>query len=193
MTIPGDRIEQATWLELARQQSQTLAQTRASTILSLRWEPTARPSAQGWLRPPRTAWVLPVLAVVVLGGATATLAFVHHLREERPATAHRSTLSITPAGERPLTKSAVRRHRSARRASTVVREKSVKPISVKRPEETPAPGDPRVKPGDESGSVIFGPDDVPGGDVIIVNPPRKQPPLWTPESYRKQRRGTLRW
>jgi hypothetical protein len=191
MTTSENRIEQATWLELARQQSQTLAQTRASTVLPLRLEAAARP-VQGWLRPLRTAWVLPVLVVIVLGGATATLAFVHHLRGEQPAPARRTTI-ITPAGERPLTKSAVRRHSSARRAPVVVREKTVKPIIVKRPDEAPAPGEPKAKINGDSGSVIFGPDDMPGGEVIIVNPPRKQPPLWTPESYKKARRGTLRW
>lgn len=173
--------EHAPWLELARQQSRSLAETRAAQNVPFRWEDGRAPAS--WLPRLRTAWAVPALTVILLGAATVTLAYVHRQREQRRAVAPRPAATVQPRGQVPLTK-LVRR---GQRRAAPVREKTVKPVA--RATETARAAAPASQP---QGDVVFGPDE--GGSMIIVAPPpRKPPPLWTPEEYRKKHDSPMKW
>jgi hypothetical protein len=175
--------EHAPWLELARQQSRSLAEARAAHSVPLRWEADAGRARASWLPRLRSAWAVPALAVILLGAATVTLAYVHRQREQRRAVAPGPAATVQPRGEVPRTK-IVRR---GQRRAAPVREKTVKPVA--RATETAREAAPASQP---LGDVVFGQDE--GGSVIIVAPPpRRPPPLWTPEEYRKKHDSPMKW
>jgi len=187
MTTTNDRLdlERAPWLELARQQSRGLAETRGAMDARFCWTADPKRVRTSWLPRLRSAWAVPALTVILLGAATVTLAYVHRQRDRRstPA-APRPAGTIQPGGEVPRTK-LVRR---GQRRAAPVREKTVKPVA--RTQETARQAAaPASQP---QGDVVFGPDE--GGSMIIVAPPpRKPPPLWTPEEYRKKHDSPMKW
>jgi hypothetical protein len=211
-------IQQTTWLELARQQSRKAAETRAAFVPPMAWErmedsPNRR-SVRGWRLSPAALWTL--LPALIVGGAGGTWAFVHHLREaRRPEIA---IPKVEPVGENvaPERPAAIERHKNSRTvvpAPPRVEEKQPAPAPVakartaarrrKRPRARPrtkkqhqvaklqGPAPKTRTRGTER--ITFGTSDAPGEGVIIVPPPAKLKPLWTPKSYKKNGRRNATW
>ena len=211
--------QQAAWLELARRQASTAAEIRIQAVEPFDWEDAERKSTGGWLRgllwgpaaPARLrlSWALPALAVVVLGGATGTLAYVH-LKEDGSRAAGNGTrlldegveaagpgkargkkknmldqylLPPTPAPQKEpeSVKGPVRKSPTRKRAA---RKRA---ILASKKAKAAAVAKPAAKPATEPNSdIIFGNTDMPGGgEVIIVRPPSKLGPLFRTKDFKK--------
>jgi len=208
--------QQAAWLELARRQADTAAEIRTQGLESFDWEGVERSTAGGWLRgllwgatAPRLrlSWALPALALVVLGGATGTLAYVH-LKGDVTRGADQGTMldqDTTQTAGPGKTRGKVRRK--------VKDQIAPAPAPVKEPEQVkrPAPKKARKKASrrralaakkaavakatkpeakkpaaDTNSDIIFGNTDMPGGgEVIIVRPPSKLGPLFRTKDFKK--------
>jgi hypothetical protein len=163
----------ATWLELARRQSQLAANARAEQNAPFDWDAVdMAPHA----RAARYRWLLILLPAVLAVGTTATWAFVRHLKQRKPAGAKSlSTWSATPAKQR-----APQRVRLKKRISPAAQPQQ-------RPKRIPVPQPKRLaKPVVSDQPVSKAPAHVTADDeVIIVVPPAKMKPLWNVESLRR--------
>jgi hypothetical protein len=216
-------IQQATWLELARQQSRKAAETRAAFVPPVAWERMDRsPSSRRGPAPggfrvalSRVAlWIL--LPALVAGGAGGTWAFVRHLREaRRPEVA---IPSVVPVGEKaPPSRPAA----TTKRQVVVPAPPAPAPAPVSEAEQTPRRKPPRkrvIRTRPRTGRrtkkphhvarlqglapkartrgterITFGTSDAPGEGVIIVPPPAKLKPLWTPKAYKENGRRDATW
>jgi hypothetical protein len=192
-------LDRAEWLSVARRQSQELAATRAEAKERLEWSPRAerRAASSPLLTGPRLAWVLPILAVLVTVGAL--LVFALRVTAPRGAGAPPPAVhAVEPSGSppppcgRPTPLSEPPAPSSKARTSVV--EKSPKPRRASKKPAVGRPDEPEEKPVlRDEGKVIFDPKDVPNGDIIIVDPPKKLPPLFSPEDFKKKRGRTLSW
>ncbi len=186
---PGARLA---WLEIARQQSQALAKLRAAQPpLPLRWDEAVQAPARH--RPLRPAWLTAGLAVLVLGAATGTLAYMHHRREH----AAHTVPTVVPLGK-PAARPTVVEKRPVQRRVAPAPQPAPKPVAKRAVRRSAVAARPKEQPAEETrpetppGTVIFNPEEPgAGGSIIIVNPPRRLPPIFTTEQYKKQPR--LRW
>lgn len=186
-TNPGE--ERAAWLELARRQSQKLAETRARQAPALRDRAARVNEPRRW----RLSWAVALLPLLILGGATGTWAFVTHLRAQsdpQPAAVGEPP-QVEPAGTTPHPAPAARQPaveppepvvspQPVPRQAPKVRRKQ-RP-SAKTAPVPPVATVPAVR-SNEPQQVIFGSSSEP---VIIVNPPARMGPLWTPEDYKRR-------
>jgi hypothetical protein len=196
----GQQERQAPWLERARQEARSLAERRALHPQPLDWDTLQQPG--GARRRPRglrpaLAWSAPLLAVLLLGGGTVTWAYyVKYVKQalapaltarpakparapaKKPARARtprrkRQAKQARPAAAQPKPRKAVRKRRPARRGKA-------SPAATARAPRRPSPA-PKQQ------DVVFGVHEIPGGgELIIVTPPPKLGPLWTPEDFRKR-------
>ena len=210
--------QQAAWLDLARRQAHTAADIRIQGVEPFDWEDVERRPATGWWRgllwgpaaPSRLrlSWALPALAVVVLGGATGTLAYVH-LKEDvsiqggqdtqlldeglRPAGTGkvrgkkkhlRGPAPIRPAPAPEKKRERVKRPvRKSTRKSPARRKRAVASKKTKKTLAAKPVTKPEFTPGKD---IVFGNTDMPGGgDVIIVRPPAKLGPLFRTKDFKK--------
>jgi len=179
------------WLGRARSESQTLAERRAEHVPPLSWEDQRRERSAPlpWL-----VWVSASLALT-LGLASATLAYVHHRRQSRAAEAQ-ARPATRPAAP---PKTVAPRRSAAGRVSPVVAAEPSTPTRAAKPRRVPggAERSPSSQPvaaqPAASEKVIFGAGEVEGGEVIMVSPPRKLEPLWTPEAYKRGGRTGTRY
>lgn len=209
----GELEQRAEWLELARRQSQKLARSRGQFVPSFRWESESGGPAKAAELRPRFSWALALLPLLLLGGATGTWAFVHHLKVEarRVQVEQLMTRQVVPVGaaatprrvgaragtpelprveeaalpepEPPPAKARVRKPQRAKKA------RPERAATAPEASEEPPPAVASKKPQ----RVIFGTSDAPGEGVIIVPPPVKMRPLFTPESYKKNGRRDAHW
>jgi hypothetical protein len=123
----------------------------------------------------------------VLGGATGTWAFVHHLRS-RAVKPSAPPEKVQPAVSERVVEPVRRRHRHQ---PSSLQEKVVEParkprVKHAKTEAQPAAPTPEHAP-ITPGEVIIVPSRVSGDDhVIVVSPPAKLGPLWTPDTYKKR-------
>jgi hypothetical protein len=186
----GASEDRAGWLELARQQSQALAESEAGRLRPWRWQAVSdQPRPRGrlfrWLVL-RPSWAA-VLLVLAFAGSVTLGAYVARRGASPP-------VKPTPrsAKQAPAARPAVLAPKTP--ASTEIEPAE---IVEAREELAPDPKRPaartRERPAPEE-KIILGPDDTDGaGEMIIVPAPRTKrlPPLFTPEDYKKQgRRGT---
>ena len=212
----GEGPQQAAWLDLARRQAGAAAEIRIQQLEPFQWDRLEQKPAGGWLwsllwgpvAPVRLrlSWALPALALVVLGGATGTLAYVH-LRAQSPPSAVPDTRleqDLLPAGPKlrgstksnsldeflkplppkpvpaPVKRSATKKSSRKKDRSKV---RSGQLATRKKPE--PKVTAPAVKKKDNS-DIIFGTTDMPGGgEVIIVRPPSRMGPLFKTKDFKK--------
>jgi hypothetical protein len=127
--------------------------------------------------------------LLVLGGATGTWAFVHHLGSRevvQPVTAPLPE-EMEPVVEQAEPVRKLRRTNlsspAAERAEKAVKKEKKPPLAPRtKHAKKNKPG--ALEPGPE---VIVVPSRVSGDDhVILVSPPAKLGPLWTPETYKKR-------
>jgi hypothetical protein len=180
--------EQTGWLELARRQSQTLAEAEARRARSFRWETGADarrargPLLALLLRP---AWAA---ALVLLLAASVTLA-AYVARRTAPAPRRQAPAAAKPA---PLTAPAAAVAPGARATLEPAESIAASEETAPGPRRASKP-EPKQVPEEK---IILGPDDTDGaGEVIIVPAPRtkKLPPLFTPEDYKKHGRRSTRF
>jgi len=192
MNRKESKIEPSAYLESARQQSQWLAHQRAAMTRPLDWTALERPAARRRLAPRlRLSWALPVLAVLLLGGTTGTWAYVRHLQEVR------SRKQATPAKDPPASSKSAKKSRKAKLKPRPTQKKSIARVVVKqkkprrrqprtKTDKKPRPAASRRLWKDTDNSITFGVHEISGGgELIIVNPPPRLKPLWTPEAYKK--------
>jgi hypothetical protein len=212
-TPEQDQPGQAPWLEQARGQARTAAEIRSQAVEPFDWEGVEKKQAGGWLQgllfgpaAPgrlRLSWALPALALVVLGGATGTLAYVH-LRSDGPAARDSIMLdqATHPAGPgkvrtqpmkleqylkapepKPQKKPAEARRPARKRPMS--KKAKRRPVMVSKT-ATKAPDKPAARKPAKNGDIIFGHTDMPGGgEVIIVRPPSKLGPLFRTKDFKK--------
>lgn len=183
--------ERAEWLALARQQSQRRVDEQLSIEPPFDWSRVdrARQRRGRILGVPRLA--LAGLMVLVLG--SVTWAFVHHRREapsRAPLSSEMLQRQVGDAGPAPL--KTVGKAKRAHPKAVVQRDVPAKPARKKTAKATVAPPTkvaqktdkkatgPKLRPTDADGKVSF------GDEVILVKPPAKMKPLWTPEEYKKR-------
>jgi len=146
-----------------------------------------------------------LLPLLIVGGATGTWAFVTHLQTRQPDPV--AAPLITPLGQTPRRAVAPRRRPAV---PTKVKEQvpvPPKPRRTVRPRQTTAAApvetareetqqeEQKVEqvPSTEPQRVIFGTSDAPAEPAIIVSPPAKMRPLWTPEAFKKKGMSRIRW
>lgn len=180
--------EQASWLELARRQSQGLAEAEARRARSFHWETVAdtrraRGARLAFLL--RPAWAAAL--VLLLAASVALAAYV--ARRTSPAARRPAPAVLRPAPAAvPAAVVAPREKATLEPAETIAasEESAAGPRRVAKPTPKQAPEE----------KIILGPDDTDGaGEVIIVPAPRtkKLPPLFTPEDYKKHGRRSTRF
>jgi hypothetical protein len=194
MKHPLPDLHQSEGLTLARQQSQALARSREKLAPSWRWERVlAEPTRSSRREVKAWAWSL-VVGLLLICAGTGTWAFIqrwHRVQPSRkapPTSVSRSRVFSEPSPTQPA------RSGLARVKSRSVVEKEPrrnKPRSTIIPQldfkaKSSASPDPSVVPS-SSGQVVFDPSEMPGGgEMIIVNPPRKLEPLFSPEEFKKR-------
>ena len=212
-TPEQDQPDQAPWLELARRQARTAAEIRSQAVSPFDWDAVEQKQPGGWLRgllfgpaAPgrlRLSWALPALALVVLGGATGTLAYVH-LRGDSPAASRSIMLdqATHPAGpgkvrtrpmklEQYLQEPAPAPQKKPAEARRPARKRPASKKARRRPvlaskKAAKEPDKPGAKKSTSNGDIIFGHTDMPGGgEVIIVRPPSKLGPLFRTKDFKK--------
>ena len=189
--MPTNQGEERTaWLELARRQSQKLAEARVRHVPALKdWSARGNGSEpRRW----RLSWALGLLPLLILGGATGTWAALAHLRAQgdpRPAAVGEPR--VEPVGAAPRLAPAARRPAAqpqpvvepaplpAKQEKKARRKQKPSGKSVTEPPVATVPS----VPSDRPQRVIFGSSSEP---VIIVNPPARLGPLWTPEDYKRR-------
>lgn len=191
---------QVPWLELARQQSQALADWRAA-----HWRSFSRASMQS---PPllhlslterypalKLSGYFIALIIIIVGSATA-VAYLHHLK----STAKPPAIPLRPSTSAPKEQNSVKKyHQRLKTISRPARLVPQAPEAKKRiPRRAPAlsapipatpPGAEHSQlPGEQTDRTLnFDLDELSGGgEIIMVNPHRKAEPLWTPEEYGRQ-------
>lgn len=200
----------SSWLELARQQSRSLAQRRATTPPPWQWpSPSTERPARGARAIP--AWGMAVSVAVVLLMASGTWAFVRTIRSKTAADRHPpannlSAPSVRPASRaHPVKPAGGPRSASARAtplaaAAEVPRRESAPSPSPKEPSPVRIPKKARgatstaakeaAPTPKEPGVVSFDGADMPGGgELILVTPPTRMSPLWTVEDYKRRGPG----
>jgi hypothetical protein len=175
-------------LTLARQQSQRRVDEQLAFEPPFDWSRVERAPRRRLLGVPRLA--LAGLMILVLG--SVTWAFVLK-RREAPRSAISSEMlqrQVGDAGPAPLKslrkakrahvpKAVVQRDVPAKRARKQTKASVTPPTKVAK--QTPkASTGPKLRPTDADGKVSF------GDEVILVRPPAKMKPLWTPEQYKKR-------
>lgn len=172
------------WLQTARQQSHSLAELRAAHAPPFDWD--CRRPRRVWAG--RTAWLTAGLAVGVLGLATVTMATIRGRRaaSSRPeaprvAAPQRVAAPRSPAVPRPAARGELEPAAAAPapRPRMTGRALPGKPAPATQPARAPA------------GQVIF--DGEEPGTTIVVKPPSRLGPLWTPDEYKKKRAGQLKY
>lgn len=192
-----ERLERAQWLNLARRQAREISEAREEQPQPFRWPTVAEP---GERRAPRLlgmplAWGVAAVTVVLLCGVTGTYAYVRHLQQEQRRSVGHAV--VAPVVEKaPAAPAASLKGTSKAVAAPIAlpnpppstprqRRKRREPrtsAAVPAPVTAPAPLQPR-------GEVTFSPEDMPGGgELILVSPPPRMGPLWSPEEYRKNGR-----
>lgn len=197
-----DSLRREPWLDRARQQSQRLASLREGGIVPLDWSrlDAQRPVAQGLWKQPRLAWGTAFLVVVLLCGATGTWAFYV---QPRRSPAVKATVPVQRPKATPSTSAAHKRPHPTRWAPAARPGQTLTPSAhaLKHPRAR-KPGaaaaresaSPALQAPVESGDIIFGDAEMPGGgEIIIVNPPSRFEPLISPESYRKKGPSGMVW
>jgi hypothetical protein len=196
--------KRAPWLDLARRQARSLAKRRALHPRPLDWDALepAGPRRPRWRAArPALVWSAPLLALLMLGGGTATWAY--YVKYVRKARVQRKAESPPPAPTPapPARTTAPRPKASPRRAHPAVAEQRQAPEARPRPARRKRRAakarkradstsqarrqQPAARPGQQM--VIFEVQEIPGGgELIIVTPPPKLEPLWTPEDFRKR-------
>ena len=204
----GEQSKQQTpartpWLAQARRQARSEAQRRSSHPRSFDWQAVEVAPTRGWLQrlvpgsQLRLSWALTALALVVLGGGGALLAYVH-LQQGQRSTAPSGRHTLAGQSQRQLSAPGAKT-RAVQPVVSPVELRQTKPVKAKPAPVVapkPAPRRPRklarqqapakkAEPKPDSGLIPPAVLKIPGTEVIIVRPPPRYVPLWRPEDYKK--------